>query len=363
MYAFNEERKNIGLIMDTINKIKIFSDITILNALKKMDDEAVKSLLIFKQNKFISLLTIGDIQRAILRNVNLNSIVENIVDENKKYAQKDDDLEIIKSKMHSMRAEIMPVISNEGDLLKIYTWNELFSEKNISFKQKLDVPVIIMAGGKGTRLKPLTNVIPKPLIPLNDKTILEIIMDQFIEIGSSKFYISVNYKHEILKYYLENTNKNYDVDYFKEEQPLGTIGSVSLLKGIVKMPFFVTNCDIIIDQDYRDVYDYHIQNKNIITIVSAIKSQKIPYGVIKSGDEGLLVELTEKPENSYLINTGVYILNPEIIDDIPENTFFNITDLIEKVQEAGGRVGCFPVSEKSWTDIGDWSEYLNFIRK
>lgn len=346
-----------------IDKIKIFDDISILNALKKMDETFVKSLLVFEGNKFLSLLTIGDIQRAILNNVDLNATVLYIIDKNKKYANEGEDLETIKSKMYNLRAEFMPVVSNDGELVNVYTWDDLFGSNNTVQRQKLDVPVVIMAGGKGTRLKPLTNVIPKPLIPLNEKTILEIIMDQFIEIGSSKFFISVNYKHEILRYYLENTDTKYNVDYFKEEQPLGTIGSVSLLKGVVNTPFFVTNCDIIIDQDYRDVYDYHIQNKNAITIVSAIRSQKIPYGVIKSGEEGLLVELTEKPENLYLINTGVYILNPELINEIPTNTFFHITELIKKVQQTGGRVGCFPVSEKSWTDIGDWTEYLSYIKK
>lgn len=347
----------------TTNYKMIFTFNTILDALKKMDEEAVKSLLVFEGEKFVSLLTIGDIQRAILNNVDLNASLISIIHMNKKYANENDDLETIKSKMYSLRAEFMPVVSEDSVLLNVYTWEDLFGSKSTEQRQKLNVPVVIMAGGKGTRLKPLTHVIPKPLIPLNEKTILEIIMDQFIKIGSSKFFISVNYKHEILRYYLENTSTKYNVEYFKEEYPLGTIGSVSLLKGIVNIPFFVTNCDIIIDQDYRDVYDYHIQNKNKITIVSAIKSQKIPYGVIKSGEEGLLVELTEKPENSYLINTGVYILNPELIDEIPFNTFFHITDLIAKVQNSGGRVGCFPVSEKSWTDIGDWNEYLTYIGK
>jgi dTDP-glucose pyrophosphorylase len=341
----------------------IFITDTILNALKKMDDESVKSLLVFEDKKFVSILTIGDIQRAILNNVELNATVISIIDKNKKYANEGEDLETIKLKMYNLRAEFMPVISNDGELVNVYSWDDLFGSKNIAQRQSLDVPVVIMAGGKGTRLKPLTHVIPKPLIPLNEKTILEIIMDQFIEIGSCKFFITVNYKHEILRYYLENTSTKYNVEFYKEEQPLGTIGSVSMLKGIVNTPFFVTNCDIIIDQDYRDVYDYHIQNKNKITIVTALKSHKIPYGVIKSGEEGLLLELAEKPENSYLINTGVYILNPELIDEIPVNTFFHITELIAKVQEIGGRVGCFPVSEKSWTDIGDWSEYLSYIRK
>ena len=219
-----------------------------------------------------------------------------------------------------------------------------------------------MAGGKGTRLKPLTNVIPKPLIPIGDKTILEQIMDQFEEIGCSKFYMSVNYKYEILRFYLEKLEHHYDIEFFKEDKPLGTIGSVALLKDKISTPFFVSNCDILIDQDYRDVYDYHCENENDITIVTAVKSYRIPYGVIETGDNGVMRGLTEKPELTYRINTGVYILNSELIHEIPENQFFHITDLMDKVRGRGGRIGCFPVSEKSWTDIGEWDEYLKLIK-
>lgn len=227
---------------------------------------------------------------------------------------------------------------------------------------KIDVPVVIMAGGLGTRLKPITNVIPKPLIPINEKTILETIIDQFEKIGCSKYYLSVNYKSEIIEYYLAHLDKNHDITFLKEDKPLGTIGSVSLLKGKIDKPFFVSNCDIIVDQDYRDVFDYHLNNKNDITIVTAIKSFHIPYGVIETGENGLMKGISEKPDMSYMINTGVYILEPQLINEIPENTFYHITDLIEKVRKNGGRVGCFPVSEKSWTDIGDWNEYLKIIK-
>lgn len=256
----------------------------------------------------------------------------------------------------------MPVVSEKGELLDVYFWKDLLAVKQVQVREKIHLPVVIMAGGIGTRLKPLTNVIPKPLIPLNDKTILELIMDQFSEIGCEKFYMSVNYKHELLKYYVDNLEVSYNIEFFKEELPLGTIGSVSLLKNKIKTPFFVSNCDIIIDQDFRDVYEYHIENNNQITIVTAVKSHKIPYGVVETGDNGSLLSLSEKPEITYMINTGVYILNPELIDDIPVNKFFHITQLIEQTKNNGGKVGCFPVSEKSWTDIGDWNEYLKYIK-
>ena len=135
-----------------------------------------------------------------------------------------------------------------------------------------------------------------------------------------------------------------------------------MLKDKITSPFFVSNCDIIIDQDFRDVYDYHVTNKNDITIVTAVKGFQIPYGVIETGKDGIMMSLTEKPELNYMINTGVYILQPELIDEIPQDTFLHITHLMEKVKARGGRVGCFPVSEGAWRDMGEWSEYLKMIK-
>ncbi len=353
-------------MMNVIDKIKnriISVDTTIIQALKKMDVEMVKLLFVFDNERFIGILTIGDIQRAIIKNVDMNAVVLSILDKNKIYAKVTESLEIIKKKMYELRAECMPLVDENNKLLDIYFWKEMFSDGKRERTDKIDVPVVIMAGGLGTRLKPLTNIIPKPLIPVNEKTILETIIDQFNGIGCAKYYISVNYKSEIIEYYFANLDKKYDLTFLKENRPLGTIGSVSLLKGKIDKPFFVSNCDIIVDQDYREVFDYHVNNKNDITIVTAIKSFHIPYGVIETGDNGLMTGISEKPDVSYMINTGVYILEPQLIDEIPENTFYHITDLIEKVRKNGGRVGCFPVSEKSWTDIGDWNEYLKTIEK
>lgn len=349
-------------VLEKISNRVIGVDETIINAMKKMDKEGVKLLFVFEDDKFLGILTIGDIQRAIIRNVDMNTAVRAILDENKIYAKVSESLEVIKKKMYDLRAECMPLVDENGQLLEVYLWNDMFEGKKKERLDKIDVPVVIMAGGLGTRLKPLTNIIPKPLIPVNEKTILETIIDQFEKIGCTKYYLSVNYKSEIIEYYLAHLDKKYDITFLKEDKPLGTIGSVSLLKGKIDKPFFVSNCDIIVDQDYRDVFDYHVNNKNDITIVTAIKSFHIPYGVIETGENGLMKGISEKPDMSYMINTGVYILEPQLIDEIPENTFYHITDLIEKVRSNGGRVGCFPVSEKSWTDIGDWNEYLKIIK-
>jgi dTDP-glucose pyrophosphorylase len=349
----------------SILKRKIDKSSTLLDALKHMDREKIKLLLVFDGEIFIGILTIGDIQRAILANTDISSSIQENINTNKEYSFIGDPIEKVKKRMFQERMECMPVLDQSGGLVDLYSWDDVFDDNTepSSSPEKLNAPVVIMAGGKGTRLKPLTNIIPKPMLPIGDKSILEVILDNFIKVGCSQFFLSVNYKSDILRYYLENLPEKYNITYFEEEKPLGTIGSVSMLKYKILSPFFVSNCDIIVDQDFRDVYDYHVNNNNEITIITALKNIKIAYGVIKTKTDGILDYLSEKPELTYQINTGVYILNPDLIKQIPENTYFHITDLITKVKEKGARVGCFPVSEKSWLDIGEWDEYLNYIRK
>ena len=334
---------------------------SLLDAMKKMDEVKVKTLFVFLDNHFEGIITLGDIQRAIINNIALKEQVGRILNKKKVYGYQSEGEDIIKEKMRKMRAEVMPILDEKGELVDVWFWGDLFKEKELTEREKINLPVVIMAGGKGTRLKPITNVIPKPLVPIGDKTILETIMDQFEEIGCTKFYMSVNYKADMMKYYLGQLNHKYDIEFFQEEKPLGTIGSVSLLKDKINTPFFVSNCDSINDQDYRDVYDYHVENHNDLTIVTMVKSFRIPYGVIETGEDGLMVSLSEKPELTYQVNTGVYILNPTCIDEIPENEFFHITHLMEKIKARGGRVGCYPVSEHAWKDMGEWPEYLKMI--
>ena len=339
----------------------IHLDSSLLDAMKLMDKKMVKTLFVFSNEHFDGIITLGDIQRAIISGIALKEPVCHILDKNKIYGYQTESLESIKEKMRKMRAEVMPILDEQGNLVDVWFWGDLFKNAELSLREKINLPVVIMAGGKGTRLRPITNVIPKPLVPIGDKTILETILDQFEAIGCTKFYMSVNYKADIMKYYIGQLDHKYDIEFFQEDKPLGTIGSVSLLKGKITTPFFVSNCDSINEQDYRDVYDYHVNNHNDLTIVTMVKSFKIPYGVIETGEDGLMVSLSEKPELTYQVNTGVYILNPSCIDEIPEGEFFHITQLMERIKARGGRVGCFPVSEHAWKDMGEWSEYLKMI--
>lgn len=344
-----------------INAITIENGESLLNALHKMDASGHRLLIVMKNDLYFGLVSIGDVQRAIIKGVPLNSPIEPILRPNTIAASIHDNLTAVKDIVRKEMAEFMPIIGDNRQVVDVIFWKDIFEGDLTLNRSKIELPVVIMAGGKGTRLKPITNVIPKPLVPVGDKTILEVIMDQFESIGCHKFYMSVNYKADMMKYYLSQLDHHYDIEFFMEDKPLGTIGSVSLLKGKITTPFFVSNCDSINEQDYRDVYDYHVENRNDLTIVTMVKSFKIPYGVIETGEDGLMTALSEKPELTYQVNTGVYILNPSCIDEIPEGEFFHITHLMEKIKARGGRVGCFPVSENSWKDMGEWSEYLKMI--
>lgn len=336
---------------------------TILGVIQKMDQAKRKLMIVMDQSKVASLISIGDIQRAIIKGTDLKSPIIQILRPDVKYATTEDNIQVVKENMKARRNEFMPVVTLEGELADVIFWEDLFEEKHSPVeKNEIALPVIIMAGGKGVRLRPLTNVLPKPLIPLRDKTIIEEIMDQFLACGCKDFFLSVNYKAELIRYYFDTLqNSDYRINYFQEDTPLGTAGSLHLLRGQIQSTFFVTNCDILVEQDFSEILNYHRENKNEITMVAALKNYSIPYGTLTTREDGLLSTLHEKPDILFKINTGLYILEPGVIDEIPKNKFCNITDLIARLQQKGRRIGVFPVSEGSWTDIGNWSDYLAHI--
>ncbi len=338
----------------------IQNNLSVLDALKKMDSLDKKLLIVMNDNKFIGLISAGDIQRSVIKNMPLNTPIINVLRRNIRIASPTDDFNSIKQMMFDFRMELCPVVDSNNEIVNVYFWEDVFSEKKLQPANKFNLPVVIMAGGFGTRLRPLTNVLPKPLIPIGSKTMLEEIFDRFSFHGCNQFFVSVNYKADLIEYYIENQKLPFQISYFREDKPMGTAGSLSLLKGKITDTFFVSNCDILIEQDYSDILAYHQNNKNEITIVAAIKNLHIPYGTIDTGENGKLLSLIEKPDLTFKINSGMYILEPHLIDEIPNNQFFHITDLIEKVKERAGNVGVFPISEKSWKDIGTWNEIANY---
>lgn len=338
--------------------IDVKSNVT--DALKQMDTNRVKLLIVTNNGKYHSMLSIGDIQRAIMNKVPFESGISEILRDKSKVTvcHTTEDAQTIREKMIRFRIEYMPVVSEEGTIEKIIFWKDLFeTESQSASTKKLSIPTIIMAGGKGSRLKPLTNVIPKALVPVGEKPIMSVIMDRFNEAGTNEYHVSVNYKAQMLSDFYGDSYEGTPINFFKETKPLGTAGSLHLLHDKIDSTFFVTNCDIIIDQDYNEVLDYHRRNENELTIVVALKHLHLPYGIIETDKNGLLENIKEKPDYTYMVNSGMYILEPHLLKEIPMDRMFHITELIEEIRARNGRLGVFPVSEKSWFDIGVWTEY------
>ena len=246
----------------------------------------------------------------------------------------------------------VPILNENKEILSI----KFLHASSIHATHDLNVPVVIMAGGKGTRLLPLTQVLPKPLVTVDDRTITEIIMDQFSQFGCRQFDMIVNYKKALIKAFFADFDKDYDITFTDEQEFLGTGGGIKLLEGKYDDSFFLTNCDILIEEDYGDILRKHRKDQDIITIVCAVKTFTVPYGTVEVDDRGCVRAFVEKPSQTHMVNTGLYVINPRFLDYIPANKFIHITSVIERCIESGEKVGIYPVQAGNWWDMGQMKE-------
>lgn len=344
-----------------IQDIIINEEISIRQAAKILDKTAKQVLLITEDNKLKAVLTDGDIRRWILKSGDLSAPVKEIANYSPKYIT---ETERYKAKrlMKKYSISSIPVVSIEGEVKSIIFWNDL-DMSSVEKKPSLDIPVVIMAGGLGTRLYPYTKILPKPLIPIGDIPIVERIINRFKGFGCNEYYLTVNYKKNMIKAYFEEVVKNYNIYYIEEDKPLGTGGSLYFLKDKIKSTFFVSNCDILIDSDYEAMYDYHKENKNFITMICAVKNMVIPYGVVNLNNEGNIQSMVEKPEYSFLTNTGMYIIEPEALQLIKEDTFIHLPDIAKECMDKGMKVGVYPITERAWMDMGQPDEMQEMMKR
>lgn len=341
-------------------KYCISPEVVISHAMRIMDDLDCKLLIVIEDNKFKSLLSIGDIQRAIIAGAVLDSSINTILRSKVLVGRPSERLESVKAKMLNFRLEFYPIVNDSKEIVDCYYWKDLFSEEPPVFNS-FSCPLVIMAGGKGTRMRPLTYVVPKPLIPIGNVSLIEEIMNRFAKYGERKLFVSVNYKADIIKYHLKDSIHSKNISYFKEQKPLGTAGSLKLIEKELKETFIVHNCDILIDTDYSEMIDFHESNNFDLTLVAALKEVDIPYGTVETSEGGILKAMKEKPELNFFVNSGLYVCEPIVLEYIPANEFFHITELIDKLRSNGKKVGVYPVSSGSWKDIGNWTEYLKTI--
>lgn len=345
-------------------ELLIHKDKTILDALKQLDQTAKKILFLIDENsKLIGSLTDGDVRRYILKTGTIEGKVSDVCNRETFKCFIGEDRKKIIEEAKNLNIKYIPVVSDINEIVEIIILEETDVESKIATLKPLNIPVVIMAGGFGTRLEPFTRVLPKPLVPVGEKTLLEIIMEKFYQYGISEFWLSVNYKAYIIKSYLSELNLPYQINYIQEDKPLGTAGSLYLLKEKIKSESFIlTNCDTILDIDYFSLLDTHNKQKNDITMVVSAQEFKIPYGICEISD-GEVVDIKEKPSIKNLVNTGVYVINTNIIKLIPDNQFFNATDLIIKAKQNGKTVKIYPVSGDSWIDVGHWEEYRKALER
>lgn len=348
--------------MERLKRVFIEPNHTIKQALKQMDAMGEKTLLVVNDhNVLLGTISDGDIRRWILKGKDLVEGVSNVMNATPISLNKNFEQKMAKQIMVKKMLECLPVVDSDKRVISAVWWVDLFEKKSKNLK-KLKIPVVIMAGGEGARLAPFTRILPKPLMPIGDKPIIEIIIDRFMDHGCRDFYLSLNYKSNIIKAYFNDFEHQYKIAYIEEKSPLGTAGSLHFLKSRIKGTFFLSNCDVLIEADYADIFKFHQQKKNKITLVSSMKNFMVPYGVCKIENGGILKGIEEKPEFDFFVNTGMYVLDKAVLEDIPENKFYHMTDLINDYLKKGSRIGVYPVSEKSWVDIGQMEEMQNTLK-
>ena len=352
-----------NLSIDQKKNLTIIEGKSIRDALIKINNNLQKCLIVVDgQNRLKGTITDGNIRRGLLKGLTLENNIKKVYAKKNLLFIKEKNFSLAEAKknllknFHKTYIGIIPIINDQKKVIDFFTKDAIIIRNNNNVMQ--NNKIIVMAGGKGLRLKPFTNVFPKPLLPIGDKTALDHIIDNFRESNFNNFIFSINYKSKLIKAYIDESKnqKNIKIKYIEEKKGLGTAGSLSLLKDKIQNDFFVINCDSLIKLDYQNVLKYHKIHKNLITIIVSMKNIEVPYGVCNLKKDGTLNKIIEKPQNRYLVNTGLYIVNPKILNLIPKNTHMDFTTVIKLAKSKKYKVGLFPIEDEMWTDVGQWSE-------
>ncbi len=337
--------------MKNIEKLKLNIDSTIKEALEIIDKAAMQiALVVDENNKLLGTLTDGDIRRGLLKGLDLNSSIESIVYKNPTIAKISDTKEEILKLALSKKLHQIPIIDDNGKVIGIQEIEELVKPKEKSNQ------VILMVGGLGTRLRPLTENTPKPMLKVGNKPILQTIVEKFTQYGYKNIVMCVNYKSGIIQdYFKDGSDFGVNIEYVLEEQRMGTAGALSLLREKPTEPFFVMNGDLLTNVNFEHLHDYHISNNSTGTMCVREYDFQVPYGVVDVEDEKIR-SITEKPTHKFFVSAGIYMLSPDALEFIPENQFYDMPTLFEKLISENKNAISFPLREY-WLDIGRIEEY------
>ena len=337
--------------MKNIENIRLNSDATIKEALRIIDKAALQiALIVDKDNNLIGTLTDGDVRRGLLKGLTLKSPIKAIVCTNPTIAKISDTKEYILKLALSKKLRQIPIVNESLKVIGIEEIDELVKPKTKSNK------VFLMVGGLGTRLRPLTENTPKPMLKVGNKPILQTIIEKFTDYGYKNFVMCMNYKFNTIKnYFKQGEDLGVNIEYILEDKRMGTAGALSLIKEKPVDSFFVINGDILTNVNFEYLHSYHKSNNSIATMCVRTYDFQVPYGVINIKNSRI-ISVKEKPIQKCFVSAGIYILSPEVLEYVPRNEFFDMPTLFEKLIADKKNVTPFPLREY-WLDIGRIEEY------
>ena len=335
-------------------KILLNPNDTLSKAITVLDEGGMRiALVVDKAGKLQGTITDGDIRRALLRHLGMDALVTEVMQQNPTTALETDDYETLLAIMKSKDLLHMPVLDSDGCIVSLETLQHLLNS------EKLDNPVFLMAGGFGKRLSPLTNDIPKPLLKVGSKPILETILTQFIEHGFHNFFISTHYKADMVqKHFGDGSQWGVNIQYVHEDEPLGTAGAIGLLPDdLPNLPIIMMNGDLLTKVKFEQLLKFHNEHDGVATMCVREYDFQVPYGVIES--DGLRIKsIVEKPIHNFFVNAGIYVLSPQLAKQVDGYNYLDMPHLIQEKIKDGEMVNMFPVHEY-WLDIGRMEDYEN----
>ena len=326
---------------------------TVGDALRRMDESGGRIVLVTDDDDTLrGVATDGDMRRWIIAGRTLDDPVSAAMNAQPHVLEQGYRREAAERLMSEGRFECLPVVDRDGRVVDAVWWHDLIEGRPGIRRSALGLPVVIMAGGRGTRLAPYTDVLPKPLVPIGDTPIAQLVMERFAEWGCRDFLLMLNHKANLIRAYFADLEAPYSVEFVVEPEPLGTVGALSLLTGRLDQTFFLSNCDVLVETDYESLLRAHRDSGDDLTLVASMKQFTVPYGVCQVGEGGRLVGITEKPSYDHLVSTGLYVIEPRVLADVPRGVPCDMNDLIETLLARGRRLGVYPVSEGAWLDMG-----------
>lgn len=317
-----------------------------------LNESAMRILLVVdEKDRLLGTVTDGDIRRGILKEVALSEKIERIMFREPRVLPLEEQ-DRAPAYMKEFQVTSLPIVDDQGVVRDLVIGHAYYNQRHFDPREN---QVFVLAGGKGTRLSPFTNILPKPLIPVGETPIVELIMRKWKSFGFNRFILSLNYKAEMIKAYFGENPEGFDLQFVQETEFLGTAGSLHLVRGKIQDTLFVINCDVLLDVDFDDFFRFHKESGDDATMIGVVHQVKIPYGVIEM-QNGKLINMVEKPEHEIVVNAGIYALEPSVLELVADGEFLDMPGLLERSRKGGGKVGVYPVSTEM-IDVGHWEEY------